>query len=104
MGKDKISKEEAKNKGNLERANRIIGNDLENIPTSLIVYWTAAIASSSPSSSVKPEWIQKLMIAFTIARIAFTILYASGIPVVRSLAFMISFAATMSAAISTLRG
>lgn len=74
------------------RAQRVIMNDLENIPISLIVFWVAAVAN--PKRSV---YVSKLFMIFVTARCAHSAIYLAGISGVRSVAFMAGFSATLRA-------
>lgn len=71
-----------------QRSQRVIGNDLENIPITLVVMWVAGIVVSQTGDSLAIAqliWLAKL---FWIARVAHSVTYSSAIPVVRSIAFL----------------
>jgi len=63
------------------RWQRIIGNDLENIPFGLIFGWAAFIASGNETVNMVA------MIVFTVARILHTIFYAHAVQPFRSLSW-----------------
>merc|ERR1712224_237614 len=59
----------------LARYQGVVNNDLENLPTGILLYWVAGLATTSNAGTV-----QILMIVFTIARLLHTICYAFAIP------------------------
>ena len=79
------------------RAQRIVMNDLENIPISLIAFWMAAIATASSTSNKSHEEIMWLVQAFTLARVAHTVTYYMGITVVRSVVFIVGYLSVIRA-------
>jgi uncharacterized MAPEG superfamily protein len=80
----------------LVRAQRVIMNDLENIPISLIAFWMCGMACQTDDSSVAAQviWLVQL---FTAARLAHTASYFLGITVLRSAVFMVGYVSVFSA-------
>ena len=67
------------------RAQRVVMNDLENIPISLLIFWMAGLASDR---SMEVIWLLQI---FTVARVMHTLVYYAGITVLRSLIFMVGY-------------
>jgi uncharacterized MAPEG superfamily protein len=80
----------------LVRAQRVIMNDLENIPISLIAFWMCGVACKTGDSSAAAQviWLVQL---FTAARLAHTASYFLGITVLRSAVFMVGYVSVFSA-------
>jgi uncharacterized MAPEG superfamily protein len=74
------------------RAQRVIMNDLENIPISIMCFWAAALANPKAGKSVS-----RAFGVFVVARCAHTALYLGGVTGIRNVAFMAGFAATARA-------
>jgi uncharacterized MAPEG superfamily protein len=72
----------------LVRAQRVIMNDLENIPISLIAFWMAG----EVCEKVDAAQIVMLIQLFTVARLAHTASYFMGITLIRSVVFLVGFA------------
>jgi len=73
------------------RMNRVVGNDLENIPIALATLWLAAFTTlnsnaGTTATSTTNELVQMLQL-FTAARIAHSVTYMLGISGVRSVAY-----------------
>jgi uncharacterized MAPEG superfamily protein len=77
----------------LVRAQRVIMNDLENIPISLIALWMAGVACTEDSAT-QVIWLTQL---FTAARLAHTASYFMGITLIRSVVFMVGFVSVFRA-------
>ena len=81
------------------RAQRVIMNDLENIPVGLVVFWVAALANPK-----KAGYISKLFVIFVGARCAHSAVYLAGMSSARSLAFATGVAATLRAMFLGVKG
>jgi len=80
-----------------KRWERILGNDLENIPIALVIMW--ACASIVTADETLPFMIYA--ITYTVARIAHTFCYAFGIQPFRSLCFAVGFIMVFCMAFTT---
>jgi len=78
------------------RARRVVGNDVENIPLSLLVMWTAALVASTTENAAAVSELIVLAKVFWVARVAHSIIYYMQIPVLRTLAFMVGTYATFN--------
>ena len=78
----------------LVRAQRVIMNDLENIPISLIAFWMAGLACEKGESATQVIWLMQL---FTAARLAHTASYFMGITLLRSVVFIVGYASVFRA-------
>ena len=78
----------------LVRAHRVIMNDLENIPISLIALWMAGVACKKGDSAAQVFWLTQL---FTAARLAHTASYFMGITLLRSVVHMVGVASVFRA-------
>lgn len=80
----------------LARSNRVIANDLENIPISLVLAWIAAITlGNADDDSKQNDGLATWAIIFTAARVAHSFTYLLGITGVRSVAFGVGLASTI---------
>ena len=76
----------------LARSDRVIGNDLENIPIGIVLMWVAAIVlGDNDDDSNKSDGLATWAIIFTASRVVYSFTYLLGITVVRSLAFVPGF-------------
>lgn len=82
------------------RAQRVVGNDLENIPIGLAILWTAGFAAPPDSAGT----VATLAQVFCAARIGHSVVYLAGIQYLRSFVFMAGYGATMGAAVVGLKG
>ena len=73
-----------------ERWNRIVRNDLENIPMALILAWSSYVADTETFGDAYDHSITILIIAFTLFRYLHTLFYAKSIQPGRSIAFLMS--------------
>jgi len=73
------------------RAQRVVMNDLENIPISLLVFWMAGLASDKSAQVI---WLLQV---FTVARVMHSVVYYAGITFLRSLIFMVGYVAVFRA-------
>lgn len=67
------------------RMNRVVGNDLENIPIALTALWLAAFTTLSNAATINE--LTMLLKLFAAARIAHSVTYMFGISGVRSVAY-----------------
>lgn len=81
------------------RAQRIVMNDLENIPLGLLCFWMAVLANP-PAGPRVSRWFE----VFVAARCAHSALYLSGIPGFRGAAYGAGLVATLGAIASAVRG
>ena len=73
----------------LARADRVIGNDLENIPIGIVLMWVAAVVlGDNDDNSNKSDGLATWAIIFTASRVVHSFTYLLGITVVRSVAFV----------------
>jgi len=72
----------------LSRAERIVGNDLENIPLGLILIWAALICNDSE------ELFQGTTIAFVLGRVGHSISYGCALSYLRTTFYVIGLIAT----------
>lgn len=71
------------------RAQRIVQNDLENIPIALVAFWMAGFATaSSTSGSQEIVWLAQI---FAVTRVMHTLTYLMCITLVRSGVFMVGY-------------
>lgn len=98
VGEDDKDKELSKSRA-MVRAQRVVGNDLENIPIGLAILWTAGFAAPDSAGTVAT-----LAQVFCAARVGHSIVYLAGIPYLRSFVFMAGYVATMGAAVVGLKG
>jgi uncharacterized MAPEG superfamily protein len=77
----------------LVRAQRVIMNDLENIPISLMALWMAGAACQT-GDAAQVIWLTQI---FTAARLAHTASYFMGITFVRTVVFMVGYASVFRA-------
>jgi uncharacterized MAPEG superfamily protein len=89
--KDKPAAQKSKD---LVRAQRVIMNDLENIPISLIALWMAGAACKKGDSAAQVIWLTQL---FTAARLAHTASYFMGITLLRSVVFAVGYVSVFRA-------
>lgn len=99
-------------KQNLDRAQRIVNNDLENIPYTMVLAWGSiycigsAAARSGGVDSAALAHIA-LFTVFTVSRYAHSIVYMRGLSSARSIAWLIgalcSFAIAINGAIASFR-
>lgn len=78
----------------LVRAQRVIKNDLENIPISLIAFWMAGVACKEGESAAQVIWLTQL---FTAARLAHTASYFMGITGLRTVVFLVGYVSVFRA-------
>ena len=81
------------------RAQRVIMNDLENIPLGLICFWMAVWANPQDGPRVSRGFV-----VFVAARCAHSALYLSGIPGFRGAAYATGLFTTLGAIASAVRG
>jgi len=81
-----------------KRWERIVGNDVENIPIALVIMWSCA--SIVTTDETLPFLIYAIM--FTVARVLHTFCYAYGIQPFRTLCFAIGFIMVFCMAFTTL--
>jgi len=74
----------------LARANRVVMNDLENIPIGLLVLWVAAFVNPTPEVALLAK-------IFCAGRVAHSVIYSLGIPYVRGIAFFAGVGSTVRA-------
>jgi uncharacterized MAPEG superfamily protein len=74
------------------RAQRVIMNDLENIPISILCFWAAALANPKAGTALSRSFT-----VFVVARCAHTALYLGGVTGIRGAAYLAGFAATARA-------
>ena len=91
FGKEASSKkakddDDDSNRQAIYRAQRIIGNDLENIPIGLAILWLAALTCNSDSDASK--YVATLVQVFVTARVAHTVTFMAGIGGLRTMIFM----------------
>lgn len=80
------------------RWQRIVANDLENLPFGLILAWAAVVTNgNSTQTSVAT-------IVFTVARVAHTVAYASASPKARGMAYMVGVLALLVLAENVIAG
>jgi len=68
------------------RSQRVVQNDLENIPIALIAFWVAGFAATDSSQEI--IWLVQV---FTLARVTHTVTYYMGITGIRSLVFIVGY-------------
>jgi uncharacterized MAPEG superfamily protein len=85
----------------LLRAQRVIMNDLENIPMSVIIFWLSALANGTSESS---KQVATLFTVFCGARCLHSVVYLLGIPGVRTAAFVTGAATAFQAMFLGLKG
>jgi uncharacterized MAPEG superfamily protein len=81
------------------RAQRVVMNDLENIPISVICFWASALANPGAGT-----YISRLFSVFVAARCAHSALYLGGITGFRGAAYLTGVAATTRAIVLGLAG
>lgn len=96
---NRLSPRETQLRSSWLRSQRIIMNDLENIPMSVIVFWIAVLANPE-----KGQDIEKLFTVFVGGRCLHSLFYLSGIPVLRSGAYMAGLVSTLRALFFSLQG
>ena len=96
-------------KQNLDRAQRIVNNDLENIPYTMVLAWgsvycigQSAAAGSGSSSSVDRAALAHIALftLFTVSRYAHSIVYMRGLSTVRSIVWLIGVLCSFAIAIN----
>ena len=78
----KSDAKDAKLKMDVKRAERMIQNDLENCYMGLIAIWMAGFCCSDADA------VRTYATAYVALRYAFTVIFAFGVPLLRSVAFM----------------
>jgi uncharacterized MAPEG superfamily protein len=81
------------------RAHRVVMNDLENIPISIICFWVSALANPGAGG-----YISRLFSVFVAARCAHSALYLGGVTGLRGAAYLAGVAATTRAIVLGLAG
>ena len=81
------------------RMNRVVGNDLENVPVSLMALWLAAATTTGTGSSSAADaeeliWLARL---FAASRVAHSVTYMLGITGVRTAAYFAGLYAVVRA-------
>ncbi|CAK4067027.1 unnamed protein product [Aphanomyces euteiches] len=80
------------------RWNRIVGNDLENIPIGIVVAWVSIAAGGNSTAT------SALFILFTVCRIVHTLAFANGVFLPRTLAWTVGVLSTLGLAINAVVG
>ena len=93
---------------NLDRAQRIVNNDLENIPYTMVLAWGSvycigqSAAGSGSSSSVDRAALAHIALftLFTVSRIAHSVVYMRGLSTARSIVWLIGVLCSFAIAIN----
>ncbi|CAK4067025.1 unnamed protein product [Aphanomyces euteiches] len=80
------------------RWNRIVGNDMENIPLGIILAWVSIMAGGNTSAT------SVLFILFTVCRVVHTVAFANGVFLPRTLAWQIGVLSTLCLAVTAVIG
>jgi uncharacterized MAPEG superfamily protein len=94
-GGETMSTEDAAKLAASRRWDRILGNDLENIPVALIILWSCALVSAESTA------FMVLACLFCVSRCLHTLMYMFGKQPFRSLTFAMGVVGTLGMAILT---
>jgi uncharacterized MAPEG superfamily protein len=87
-----------------DRAQRVVNNDLENIPYTMALAWGSLFCLSLVSDTTKQDGHAIAHIAlyttFCVMRIAHSIVYLKGIAILRSLVWFVAFLCTFGIALN----
>jgi uncharacterized MAPEG superfamily protein len=94
-------------KSNLDRAQRIVNNDLENIPYTMVLAWGSVYCigwaeASEGSSSVNSHALAHIVLytIFVVSRYAHSVVYIKGLSTTRSIVWLIGALCSFGIAIN----
>jgi len=92
---------------NIKRREKVVHNNLENIPLNLVIFWGALVvqcfSNATGHGDLETTLLTYLILIYTICRFAYTICYLYGLQPFRTLFFVLGLSCVISAACIAIR-